>query len=97
MTHHVIAALPIEARPHLESQLPNGVEVRWFNGKAEALVAGKGATVGWFDIGQRDDFAEAVRNATKLKWLFTKLAGVDGLPLAELADRNIIFTNFLNS
>ena len=93
MTNHVIAALPIEAQPYLESQMPVGVEVRWFNGKAEALVAGKGATVGWFDIGQRDDFAEAVRNATKLKWLFTKLAGVDGLPLAELAGRNIIFTN----
>ena len=93
MPNHIIAALPIEARPYLESQLPNGVEVRWFNGKAEALVAGKGATVGWFDIGHRDDFAEAVRNATNLKWLFTKLAGVDGLPLAELAARSIVFTN----
>lgn len=93
MTHHVIAALPTEARPYLEHQLPTGVEARWFNGKAEALVAGKGATVGWFDIGHRDDFADAVRNATDLKWLFTKLAGVDGLPLEELAARKIIFTN----
>jgi len=93
MTNHVIAALPSEARPFLESNMPVGVEARWFNGKAEALLAGEGATVGWFDIGHRDDFAEAVRNATKLKWLFTKLAGVDGLPLTELAARNIIFTN----
>jgi phosphoglycerate dehydrogenase-like enzyme len=93
MTHHVVAALPTEARPYLEHQLPTGVEARWFNGKAQALVAGKGATVGWFDIGHRDDFADAVRNATDLKWLFTKLAGVDGLPLEELAARKIIFTN----
>lgn len=93
MTHHVIAALPTEARPYLEHQLPTGVEARWFNGKAQALVAGKGATVGWFDIGHRDDFADAVRNATDLKWLFTKLAGVDGLPLEELAARKIVFTN----
>ncbi|NBS08705.1 MAG: D-2-hydroxyacid dehydrogenase [Betaproteobacteria bacterium] len=93
MTHHVVAALPTEARPYLEHQLPTGVEARWFNGKAQALVAGKGATVGWFDIGHRDDFADAVRNATDLKWLFTKLAGVDGLPLEELAARKIVFTN----
>jgi len=93
MSNPVIAALPVESRPYLESQMPAGVEVRWFHGMAEALIAGAGATVGWFDIGNQDDFAQAVRNATKLQWLFTQLAGVDGLPLAELAARNIVFTN----
>lgn len=93
MTDRMIAALPAAARPYLEAHLPDWIEARWFTGKAEALAAGAGASIGWFDLANKEVFAEAVRNATNLKWLFSLFAGVDGLPLADLAARGIVFTN----
>lgn len=93
MTQRVIAALPHVARPYLESQLPDWVDVRWFHGKDEALVAGVEASIGWFDLGSMEAVTEIVRNAPRLKWLFSLLAGVDGMPLTDLAKRNIVFTN----
>ena len=93
MPDRVIAALPSAARPYLETRLPGWLEARWFSGTTEALTAGVGAQIGWFDLGNTDDVAAAIRNATDLKWLFSLLAGVDGLPLADLAARNIVFTN----
>ena len=89
----MIAALPSNARALIEPELPNWLEPRWFTGKTEAMAAAVGANIGWFDLGNDKDFAEVVRIATELKWVFTLLSGVDGLPLAELAARNIVLTN----
>lgn len=93
MVERVVAALPRETRPLLQSELPEWLEVRWFTGGTEALAVGVDATIGWFDGLSNEDFAGAVRNATRLEWLFSRLAGVDGLPLAEMAARGIICTN----
>lgn len=93
MNDRIVAALPREAQPFLQSELPEWLDVRWYSGGAEARTAGVDATIGWFDGLSSDDFAGALSSATRLKWLFSRLAGVDGLPLGDLARRGIICTN----
>ena len=66
---------------------------RWFANKAEALAAGPGTEIGWFDMVKKPAMAQAVQNATDMKWLNSLYAGVDGLPLNLLAERGVTLTN----
>ena len=93
MDHTVIAALPTSIRPLVETQLPGWLQVRWFSGKDEALAAGPGAEIGWFDLWEKQDMAAAVINASSMQWLNSMITGMDGLPLQTLRQRQVRVTN----
>jgi phosphoglycerate dehydrogenase-like enzyme len=89
----IAAALPALARPLLEPQLPDWLDARWFATKEEAFTFGADAEIGWFDMYDKADMAAVIAGATKLKWLHSIYAGVDGMPLDLLAERGVIYTN----
>ena len=80
-------------RPLLEPRLPEGLDVRWFMTKEEALTAVPEAEIGWFDMYEQDAMAETLRAATNLKWLNSIYAGLDFLPMDVLIERGITVTN----
>ncbi|TRD12234.1 D-2-hydroxyacid dehydrogenase [Erythrobacter insulae] len=88
-----ILALSGLIRPLLEPQLPDGLDVRWFVTKEEALEVVPEAEIGWFDMYEKDAMADTLRAATNLKWLNSIYAGLDFLPMDVLIDRGITVTN----
>jgi len=80
-------------RPLVEPRLPPGVDVRWFMSKDEALALATEAEIGWFDMYDKRDMAQVIAAATKMKWLNSIYAGVDGMPLDLLAERGVTVTN----
>ena len=90
MTTIVLSAL---VRPLLEARLPAGLDVHWFMSKEEAFALAPQAEIGWFDMYDKADMAEAITRASSLKWLNSIYAGVDGLPLDLLRERGAAFTN----
>ncbi|CAM3059264.1 Dehydrogenase [Sphingomonas antarctica] len=88
-----IAVLPALARPLLEPHLPKGVEARWFASKADAFDFAPDAEIGWLDMYDKAEMAEAISRATNLKWLTSVYAGVDGMPLDLLRERGTVVTN----
>ncbi len=90
MTTAVMAAL---IRPLIEQSLPKDVDAHWFTSKEEAFDLAPRADIGWFDMYDKADMAEAVTRATNLKWLNSIYAGVDGMPLELLAERGVTYTN----
>lgn len=90
MTTFVASAM---VRPMLEPRLPGWVEPRWFASKEEALILAPSAEIGWFDLYNKADMAEVIAAATRLKWLNSIYAGVDGMPLDLLDARGVTFTN----
>lgn len=80
-------------RPALEPHLPDWIEPHWFASTEELFALAPEAEIGWFDLYNKADMAEAVRRAAKLKWLNSIYAGVDGMPLDLLAERGVAFTN----
>ncbi|MBX9886068.1 MAG: D-2-hydroxyacid dehydrogenase [Novosphingobium sp.] len=90
MTILVMNAL---AAPMIQPHLPGWVEPRFFRHTAELLEMAPEAENGWFDLDDIVPMAEAVRRATRLKWLTSIYAGVDGLPLSLMAERGVVMTN----
>ena len=88
-----VAVLSAAARPLLEPRLPEWVEARWFHTTEELHALAAEAEIGWFDTYKKSEMAEAVRLASRLKWLNSIYAGVDGMPLALMRQRGVIFTN----
>ena len=88
-----ILALSVLIRPLLEPRLPQGLDVRWFMTKEEALEAVPEAEIGWFDMYDQQAMAETLRAATKLKWLNSIYAGLDFMPMDVLIERGITVTN----
>ncbi len=80
-------------RPVLESRLPGWVSPRWFSHTQELFDLAPEAEIGWFDLYEKEPMAEAVRRATRLKWLNSIYAGVDGMPLDIMAQRGVAYTN----
>lgn len=80
-------------RPMLEPRLPQGIDVRWFMTKEEAMEAVAEAEIGWFDMHDQAAMAETLRAAKKLKWLNSIYAGLDFLPMDVLIERGITVTN----
>lgn len=80
-------------RPMLEPRLPQGLDVRWFMTKEEAIEAVAEAEIGWFDMHDQAAMAETLRAAKKLKWLNSIYAGLDFLPMDVLIERGITVTN----
>ena len=90
MTILVMNAL---AAPLIQPHLPDWVEPRFFRHTGELLEMAPEAEIGWFDLEDTEPMAEAIRLATTLKWLTSIYAGVDGLPLALMAERGVVMTN----
>lgn len=90
MTILVMNAL---AAPIVQPHLPDWIEPRFFRHTEELMEMAPEAEIGWFDLEDTAPMAEAIRRATKLKWLTSIYAGVDGLPLALMAERGVVMTN----
>jgi phosphoglycerate dehydrogenase-like enzyme len=88
-----IAVLSALVRPLIEGRLPTDIDARWFMTKDEAFALAPHAEIGWFDMYDKADMAEAVARATNLKWLNSIYAGVDGMPLDLLSARGVRYTN----
>ncbi|ALJ14648.1 D-2-hydroxyacid dehydrogenase [Sphingopyxis macrogoltabida] len=80
-------------RPLVENRLPDWVEPRFFQSKEEALELAPEAEIGWFDMYDKKDMVAAIGAATRLKWLNSIYAGVDGMPLDLLRERGTVVTN----
>ncbi len=80
-------------RPLIEPQLPDWVEPHWFMSREEALALAPIAEIGWFDMYDKAAMAEVIAAATRLKWLNSIYAGVDGMPLDLLRQRGTLVTN----
>lgn len=92
MGEKVVAVLPGMAKAMLQA-LPEWVEARYFMTKEEAFALAPEAEIGWFDMYDKRDMAEAIASATGLKWLNSVYAGVDGMPLGLLSERGVALTN----
>ena len=90
--NRTVAVLDGRIRPALESRLPEWIDVRWWD-SPEALVAlAPEAEIGWFDLHVKPPVMAAVERARGLRWLNTSYAGVDWLPLDDLAARGVALT-----
>jgi phosphoglycerate dehydrogenase-like enzyme len=88
-----LATLPALVRPLIETRLPDWLTPRWFATKDEAIALAPDAEIGWFDFYDKPDMAEAIGHATAMRWLHTLYAGVDGIPLDQLARQGAVLTN----
>jgi phosphoglycerate dehydrogenase-like enzyme len=88
-----IAVLPGFARPLLEARLPEWIDARWWLSPEELHAHAPDAEIGWFDMHDKPPMLEAVAMAKGLKWLNSVYAGLDFLPLGELAERGVAITN----
>jgi phosphoglycerate dehydrogenase-like enzyme len=88
-----IAVLSGLMYPLLNNRLPAWVQPHFYMTKDEALALAPQAEIGWFDMYDKEDMAEAIRAATKLKWLNTIYSGSDHLPLDLLRARGTVLTN----
>lgn len=87
------AVLPASARPLFEGRLPADLEVSWFNSIDEAGSLIADAEIAWVDNQNPQTASSVIAKGTKLKWLFSLLAGIDAYPLDLLARRGTIVTN----
>jgi phosphoglycerate dehydrogenase-like enzyme len=81
------------AAPMIQPHLPDWIEPRFFRHTAELMEMAPEAEIGWFDLEDTAPMAEAITLATRLKWLTSIYAGVDGLPLSLMAERGVVMTN----
>jgi len=87
------ATLPALVRPLIEARLPGWLSPRWFTTKDEAIALAPDAEIGWFDFYDKPAMAEAIGHATAMRWLHTLYAGVDGIPIDQLARQGAVLTN----
>jgi len=87
------AVLPEIARPLIEPHVPAEIAVTWFTTREDAMEAIVDADIAWIDMHRTGTIGEAVARATRLKWLFTILAGIDFLDLDRLREQGTIVTN----
>jgi len=88
-----IALITAQARPIVEGRLPPGIEPLWWETPEQLVDLAPQAEIGWFDMFDKTAPLEAIRRATNLKYLNSFFAGVDWLPLADLASRGVTLTN----
>jgi phosphoglycerate dehydrogenase-like enzyme len=88
-----IAVMSGLIRPLLEPQLPADLDVRWFMSTEQALELAPLADIGWFDLNDKAEMFKIISAGTKLKWLNSIYAGVDGMPLAQLKAQGTVVTN----
>lgn len=86
-------ALPNLARVLLESRLPAGLDLHWFNSREEAEAMVADADIGWVDTNRPEWTGAAAAKGARLKWLSTIYAGIDAFDTALLRERGTILTN----
>ena len=87
------AVLPGRYRQSLEGRLPERIEALWWKTPDELEALAPRAVIGWFDLFDKRPALRGLASATGLNWLNTAFAGVDWLPLEDLAARDIMLTN----
>ena len=85
--------LPVSMRGELESGLPQGLDVSWYDGAPEDCPVLPEAEVAWINILDGGGQARAVEAGTRLKWVSTIQAGVNTWPLKRMKVRGLVFTN----
>lgn len=93
MSDKTIAVLPGIAKGLFPAAMPDWIEPLYFSSKEEAFALAPQAEIGWFDMYDKGDMGRAIALAGNMKWLNSVYAGVDGMPLELLAERDIAFTN----
>ena len=88
-----VLVMPALAAPLIQPHLPDWIEPRFFRHTAELIEMAPEAEIGWFDLDDKEKMVEAITSATKLKWLSSIYAGIDGFPLDLMAQRGVVFTN----
>jgi phosphoglycerate dehydrogenase-like enzyme len=86
------AVLPATVRPLVEGRLPDWLEPRWWDSPERLVDLAPGAEIGWFDLHTKPPALAAIERAQGLRWLNSSYAGVDWMPLAELARRGVALT-----
>lgn len=89
----VIAVLPERVRPLLETRLPTWIEPHFWDRPDDLERLAPLAEIGWFDLHIKPPALAAIGAAKNLKWLNTSYAGVDWMPLEDMANRNVTLTN----
>lgn len=89
----ITAVLPETFRPLIEGRLPDGIAPLWWSTGEELVALAPRAQIGWFDMFDKTAPLEALRQSPRLEWLNSFFAGVDWIPLADLAARNVRLTN----
>jgi phosphoglycerate dehydrogenase-like enzyme len=79
-------------RALVEPLLPQWVDARWWNSPEELVALAPAAEIGWFDLHYKPPVLASVASAKGLRWLNTAYAGVNWLPLADLARRGVALT-----
>ena len=87
-----VAVLDTRLRDTLDSRLPDWIEARWWDSPEMLVSLAPQAEIGWFDLHDKPPVLRAVELAQGLRWLNTSYAGVDWLPLADLARRGVALT-----
>jgi phosphoglycerate dehydrogenase-like enzyme len=87
-----LAVLPASVRPVLDGRLPAWLEVRWWHDPAELQALAPDAEIGWFDLHVKPPALRAIALAAPLRWLNSSYAGVDWMPLGDLAQRGVALT-----
>ena len=88
-----LATLPALVRPLVEPRLPGWLTPRWFMTKEEAFSLAPDCEIGWFDMYDKNDMANAIARTQNVRWLNSIYAGVDGMPLDQLKARGVTYTN----
>jgi phosphoglycerate dehydrogenase-like enzyme len=79
-------------RALVEPLLPGWIAPRWWNSHEELVALSAEAEIGWFDLHYKPPVLASVAAARGLRWLNTAYAGVNWLPLADLARRGVALT-----
>ena len=87
------AVLPATLRRLVEAKLPADLQVEWVADPQEAIAAIRDADLAWVDLPPHGLTGEAVAAATRLRWLFTAIAGLDSLDLDALRGMGTVVTN----
>ncbi|MEO0032767.1 MAG: hypothetical protein RIS94_2525 [Pseudomonadota bacterium] len=93
MPSKTVLVMNAMAAPLVQPHLPDWIEPRFFASTEDLFELAPEAEIGWFDLYQPEGMAEAIRRATRLKWLNSIYAGVDFFPLDLLAARGVMLTN----
>jgi len=96
----MLAAIPAEFRPLVESRLPVGVTPAWYRGgrPAESLgtdahLVAADAEVAWIDLRTREKIAQYIAVAHRLRWVSMHSAGVERFPFDLMTGRDYVMTN----